>query len=144
MGQTGLTRGKCICTLWVLMGWDTLRSAMYTDLVGCVLVRMAVDRGRLTWILGSRHSCRGAPRPASSNLWRPSIQVLPLLGGARFIACAWGAHFQGNTDGARGIFVLNRRVWATAVRLDPPKIRACATLVRSVGRTQIPSRVYAK
>ena len=32
------------------------RVSRYTDLVKCVLVPMAVGRGRLTWIPGSRHS----------------------------------------------------------------------------------------
>ena len=47
---------------------------------------------------------------------------------------AWGESFKENADGARGIFGTARRVWATALRLDPPKKWPCATLVRLVGR----------
>ena len=62
-------------TLWEALGWDTLRSAAFyrcTDLVGCVLVPIAVGRGAL-WT-------------ASSSLRRAVPQALTLLGEARFIA----------------------------------------------------------
>ena len=75
------TRGKnlqaewCVCTtLWGALDWDTLQSATFyrcADLVGCVLVRVAVGRGAL-W-------------PASSSLRKPSPDALTLLGGARLI-----------------------------------------------------------
>ena len=61
----------------------------------------------------------------TSSLRRPSLQALNLLGGVRFIA--W------RPNDARCIFGNARRVWAMALRSDPPKKRPCAILIRLVG-----------
>ena len=47
---------------------------------------------------------------------------------------AWGTPNKGNADGAIGIFGNTGRVWATALRLVPPKKRPCAIVARKVGR----------
>ena len=63
----------------------------YTDHVGCVLVPVAVGRGCLTWIPGSRHSCHAHLDRHSTNLGAgESIQTLTLLGGTRYIAWCLG------------------------------------------------------
>ena len=94
--------------------WARTRFGRYMDLVGCVLVLLAV--------------VRGAPWPASSSLRALSPQALILLGGAGFIAwrpflgeCRWRLrHFW------------SRR--ATALHPDLPKKKAlCYT--RLVGGT---------
>ena len=85
----------------------------YTDLIGCVLVPVAV--------------CRGVPWPASSSHRdKPSLEGLDLSHGT------WGAHFYGNADGFRVIFGAAGRVWARALRPGPHKK---VTLVRLVGCT---------
>ena len=43
------------------------------------------------------------------------------LGGARFIAWLTEASLQGNANGARGIFIVARRVWTTTLCLVPIK-----------------------
>ena len=58
----------------------------YTDQVTCVLVPVAIGRGRQTWIPGSRHLCRtrqdrhfqasGARPPGSNPPWRGQIYCL--------------------------------------------------------------------
>ena len=53
-----------------------------------------------------------------SRLW-PSLEGLDSSPGA------WGAHFYGKADGARNTFGAAGRVWATALRLDPPKKALC-------------------
>ena len=40
---------------------------------------------------------------------------------------AWGAPNKGNADGAVGILGKPRRVWATALHMDPPKKALCHT-----------------
>ena len=110
---------------WGLLGWDThSRIGQYTDLVGCVLVPVAVSRGRLTWILAFMS---GAPKPASSSLRGLSSQVLTLLGEAMSITWRLKHPFF-------GIFEAPGCVLTTALRWIYLK-RPCATLVRSVGRT---------
>ena len=76
----------------------------------------------------------GAPRPTSLSLRGPSPWTLTFLREARFIVWRLRSPFLGNVDGARGIFGAAERVWATALRTDPPK-KPCATLVPSVTRT---------
>ena len=49
----------------------------------------------------------------------------PLRGGSS--PGAWGAPTKGNADGAVGIFGNTGRVWATALRSDPPKKALCLT-----------------
>ena len=46
-----------------------------------------------------------------------------------------GAPNKGNADGAVGIFGNSGCVWATALRLVPPKKKPCAILARKVGRS---------
>ena len=62
-------------SLWVAwLGYSSFGCVgRYTDLVGCVLVQVAVDRG--------------APWSASSSLRDPFPEDLTFLGGTRFIAC---------------------------------------------------------
>ena len=64
----------------------------YTDLIECVLVPVAVSRGRPTWFPVSRHSCRlhqdrhprasEAVSPGSNPPWRGNVyRLAPLLTG---------------------------------------------------------------
>ena len=65
----------------------------------------------------------------TSCLRGPSHQALTLLRRVRFIAWRLRHHKKGNADGAWGIFGTAERVWASALRPDPPKKEPCATLV---------------
>ena len=67
--------------------------------------------------LSDMDSCKpafmsGAPRSASSSLRGPSSQAVTLIGGARFIAWRFRCPF---------LVQCPRRVWAMALRLEPPK-----------------------
>ena len=55
----------------------------------------------------------------SFGLWEPSSRLLPPSGGV--LPDTWGAPNKGNADEAVGIFGNARRVWAPALRPDPPK-----------------------
>ena len=61
-------------------------------------------------------------------------QALTLSGSAMFFTWRLRCIFNGNANGARDIFVLTKRVRATALRLDRPYRRPCAELVRLVRR----------
>ena len=64
----------------------------------------------------------------TSNLGRPSLQVLTFLEEVRFIAWRLRCPFMGNDDGARGIWGNTQRVWASALRLEPTlKMALCHT-----------------
>ena len=78
--------------------------------------------------------CSGGSRqwPASSSLKGLSPKVLTLFGGS--LPGARGALLKGNADGARGIFGTAGRMWASVLRLGPPKKRPCASLVRLMER----------
>ena len=56
------------------------RVGRYTDLVGCVLVPVAVSRGSLTWIPGSQHLCQAhqdkQPWTSGKPLWRDLVYYL--------------------------------------------------------------------
>ena len=55
-------------------------------------------------------------------LWSQEVipQALTLLGGVRFIAWSLRRTEKGNVGGARGVFGNDGRVWAAALRPDPP------------------------
>ena len=57
----------------------------------------------------------------TSGLRGPPPQALTLLGGVRFIAWRLRRPEKGNADGPRGISGTVGRVWASALRPDPPK-----------------------
>ena len=48
---------------------------------------------------------------------------------------AWSAPFLGECQRAKGILGDTGRIWAKALRPDPPLERPCATLVRMMGRS---------
>ena len=83
------------------------------------------------WVRWSGRVClvqvavgRGAPWPTFSSLgWGggPFFKALSFFGGARFIAWHLRHSFLVKCRRARGIFGAARRVWATALRPDPPK-----------------------
>ena len=94
--------------------------------------------------------CRVALRPAvlsAARIWPNVSRYLEISFGLRGPSSqaftpfgrgsspgSWGASNKGNADGAVGIFRNAGRVWAPALRQDPPKKRPCATLARQVGR----------
>ena len=58
------------------------RVGRFTDLVGCVLVPVAVGWGRLTWIPGSQHSCWVCQdRYLRASVGLPLLQALSSLDG---------------------------------------------------------------
>ena len=94
-------------------------------------------------IHGSGRVCPGVggsrSRCALTGILEPQEIVLPgsnLLGGAGFIA--WRVKHPSLGECRRRSpkhFGAAGRVWATALRLDPPKKRPCATHVQLVGRS---------
>ena len=77
--------------------------------------------GRFCWVcLGTGEFLR--PQGPSPQAFNPS--------GGRFIAWRLRRPKKGNADWVEGIFGLARRVWASALRLDPPLKRPCAIFVR--------------
>ena len=104
-----------VITLHISSCWVALRPAELaccrTDMAGCV--------------------------SATGDILLPQGAVSPgfiPFGGGGLLPSTWGSPNKGNADGTEGIFGHAWRVWAPALRPDPPKKRPGATLVRLVGR----------
>ena len=90
--------------------------------------------------------CPGESRQLeiSSSLRRLSPRLLSPFGGVGFIAWHWGTPNKVNADEAKGIFGHAGRVWALALRPDPPKKGPVPHLPVQWGVQQIPNRQLLK
>ena len=85
---------------------------------------------------------------AKIGILEPQGAVPPGSNPHRFIAWRLRCLFLGNADRALDIFVLVKRVWVTSLRLEPPKTRPCATIVRlmecttNTNATRMSDRTY--
>ena len=113
-----------VCTtLWETLGWDILRSAAFylcANLVGCVLIPVAVGRG-LLW-------------PASSSLRRPFPKALTLLIVARKIIWRLRLPFLGECRRGPRHFCECQACLGYGSAPGPTNRRPCAPLVRLMER----------
>ena len=91
-----------VCTTLIeAVSWAPVgRVGGYMDLDGCVLVPLAVDRGRLTWIPVGRHLCRARQYRHSRASGERLPRLLPFMEGLGLSPGTCGDSFLENADRA--------------------------------------------